>query len=171
MLAEQCNGLCQLIAFGSCHEDWWEYVKGKNPYSLEKLDLILIPTYPSSGSENGLGAVAVDSANNDFGTAFGISADYAVLVPKYSLSFGRELSDYTGVVTLVQLSASAIGDRNPVSYDAGISIIRNVLKATKRLVEDPEDLDARGIIMYGASLSTSGRLGIGKLGKLQLRNL
>lgn len=161
----------KLIAFGSCHEDWWEYVKGKNPYSLEKLDLILIPTYPSSGSENGLGAVAVDSANNDFGTAFGIPADYAVLVPKYSLSFGRELSDYTGVVTLVQLSASVIGDRNPVSYDAGISIIRNVLKATKRLVEDPEDLDARGIIMYGASLSTSGRLGIGKLGKLQLRYL
>ena len=46
---------------------------------------------------------------------------------------------YTGLVTLVQLSASTIGDQNPVSYDIGISVI-----------------------LYGASLSTSGRLGLGK---------
>lgn len=65
-------------------------------------------------------------------------------------------------MTLVQLSASVLGDKNPVSYDAGISVIRNVLKSTKKLVEQPNDLDARGVILYGASISTSGRLGIGK---------
>ncbi len=153
----------KLVAFGACHEaDWWDYVKGKNPYGLKKLPLILMPTYSSSGSEYGLGAVSVDSQPDDFGTAFGIPADYAVLVPKYSLSLGKELTAYTGLVTLVQLSASVIGDKNPVSYDAGISIIRNVLKAAKQLAVQPDDLDARGIILYGASIATSGRLGIGK---------
>ena len=153
----------KLIAFGSCHkEDWWSYVKEKNPYDLDKLPLILIPTYPSSGSEYGLGAVAIDSKNDDFGTAFGIPADYAILVPKYSLSLGKELTAYTGLVTLVQLSASVIGDKNPISYDAGISIIRNVLKATKQLVKQPDDLEARSIILYGASIATAERLGIGK---------
>lgn len=49
-----------------------------------------------------------------------------------------------------------------MSYDAGISYIRNVLEATKALQKNPDDLDARGIIMLGASLSTSSRLGIGK---------
>lgn len=51
----------KLVAFGTFHEsDLWNYVKGKkkNPYGLKKLPLILMPTYPSSGSEYGLGAVA-----------------------------------------------------------------------------------------------------------------
>ncbi|MDO5349128.1 MAG: flavodoxin, partial [Lachnospiraceae bacterium] len=67
----------KLIAFGAYHtEHLWEYVKGKkNPYGLKKLPLILMPTYPSSGSEYGLGAVAADSRTGDFGTAYGIAAD------------------------------------------------------------------------------------------------
>ena len=66
----------KLIAFGFYHEsDLWNYVKGKNTYGLERLPLALIPTYPSSGPENGLGAVAVDSRTGDFGTAYGIPAD------------------------------------------------------------------------------------------------
>lgn len=154
----------KLIAFGACHEEeWWEFVKGKkNPYGLKKLSLVLMPTYPSSGSEYGLGAVAADARTGDFGTAYGIAADEAILVPRYSLSLGREMTAYTGLVTLVQLSASILGDKNPVSYDAGVSVIRNVLKATRRLKEEPEDLNARGVILLGASISTSGRLGIGK---------
>lgn len=154
----------KLIAFGAYHtEDLWDFVKGKkNPYGLKKLPLLLMPTYPSSGSEYGLGAVSVDSKMGDFGTAYGIAADCAVLVPKYSLSLGQEMTAYTGLVTLVQLSASTIGDKNPISYDMGISVIRNVLKATRQLKEDPNDLDARGIVLYGASIATSGRLGIGK---------
>lgn len=154
----------KLVAFGSCHEaDLWDYVTGeKNPCGREKLPLILIPTYPSNGSEYGLGAVAADSRSGEFGTAYGIPADYAILVPKYSASLGPEMTAYTGLVTLVQLSASTIGDKNQVSYDAGISVIRNVLKATQRLKDAPDDLDARGVILYGASIATSGRLGIGK---------
>ena len=154
----------KLIAFGAFHmEDLWDYVKGKkNPYGEKKLPLILMPTYPSSGSEYGLGAVSSDERTNDFGTAFGIPADTAILVPKYSLSLNAEMTAYTGLVTLVQLSASTIGDKNPVTYDAGVSVIKNVLKAAKRLKEEPNDLDARGVILFGASISTSGRLGLGK---------
>ncbi|MDO4305379.1 MAG: iron-containing alcohol dehydrogenase [Eubacteriales bacterium] len=154
----------KLIAFGTYHaDDLWAYVKAeKNPYGLKKLPLILMPTYPSSGSEYGLGAVSADSRTGDFGTAYGIAADTAILVPKYSMSLGEEMTAYTGLVTLVQLSASTIGDKNPVSYDIGISVIRNVLAAVKKLKENPEDSDARGVILYGASISTSGRLGLGK---------
>lgn len=153
----------KLIAFGVCHADnLWDYLKGKSPYGLDRLRLALIPTYPSSGSENGLGAVSVDSRNGDYGTAYGIAADYAILCPKYSLTLDREMTAYTGLVTLVQLSASILGDKNRMSYDAGVSYIKNVLEAIKELQINPDNLDARGIIMMGASLSTSSRLGIGK---------
>lgn len=155
----------KLIAFGTFHtENLWNYIKGtKNPYGLAKLPLILMPTYPSSGSEYGLGAVCADERTGDFGTAYGIAADTAILVPKYSLSLGSEMTAYAGLVTLVQLCASTMGETNPVSYDIGISVIHNVLEATKRLKENPEDMDARGVILYGASISTSGRLGLGKV--------
>lgn len=154
----------KLIALGAFHgEDLWDYVKGrKDPYGEKRLPLALIPTYPSSGSEYGLGAVSADQRTGDYGTAFGIPADTAILVPKYSLSLNAEMTAYTGLVTLVQLSASMIGDRNPVTYDAGISVIKNVLKAVKQLKGHPDDLDARGTILFGASISTSGRLGLGK---------
>ncbi len=154
----------KLIAFGALHTvGLWDYIKGKkNPYKLEKLPLILMPTYPSSGSEYGLGAVCADSRANDFGTAYGIPADVAILVPKYSMSLDKEMTAYTGLVTLVQLSASTLGDKNPVSYDIGISVIRNVLKATKQLINEPHNADARAMILYGASIATSGRLGLGK---------
>lgn len=71
----------KLTAFGSCHEeDLWPYLKGeKDPYGMQKLPLVLMPTYPSSGSEYGLGAVAADSRSGDYGTAFGIPADVAIL--------------------------------------------------------------------------------------------
>lgn len=154
----------KLMAFGCYHEtDLWDYLKGKSPYGLQRMSLALIPTYPSSGSENGLGAVAVDSRSGDFGTAYGIAADYAILCPKYSLTLNKEMTAYTGLVTLVQLSACILGDRNRMSYDAGISYIKNVLEATRTLQTHPDDLDARGTIMLGASLSTSSRLGIGKV--------
>lgn len=154
----------KLIAFGCYHEtDLWDYLKGKPSYGQERLPLALIPTYPSSGSENGLGAVSVDSRNGDFGTAYGIPADYAILCPKYSLSLDKEMTAYTGLVTLVQLSAGILGDHNKMSYSAGISYIKNVLEAIRTLQKNPEDLDARGIILLGASLSTSSRLGIGKV--------
>ena len=154
----------KLTAFGYYHtDDLWDYVKGKkNPYGLDKLPLVLMPTYPSSGSENGLGAVAADAKNDDFGTAYGIPADYAILTPKYSMTLNSEMTAYTALVTLVQLSASTIGDKNSVSYDCGIAVIRNVLKAARQLKENPDDQDARGVVLYGASISTSGRLGIGK---------
>lgn len=141
----------KLIAFGTYHtDDLWAYVKAeKSPYGLKRLPLLLMPTYPSSGSEYGMGAVSADSRTGDFGTAYGITADTAILVPKYSMTLGTEMTAYTGLVTLVQLSASTIGDKNPVSYDIGISVIRNVLAAVKKLKENPEDSDARGVILYG----------------------
>lgn len=156
----------KLIAFGTLHfSNLWDYVKGKkNPYRQEKLPLILMPTYPSSGSEYGLGAVSSDARTGDFGTAFGIAADHAILVPRYSLSLSAEMTAYTGLVTLVQLSAATLGDHNKVSYDIGVAVMRNVLEAVQQLKMNPDDMDARGVILYGAALSTSGRLGLGKEG-------
>lgn len=79
----------------------------------------MIPTYPSSGSENNSWAVATEKGSIKF--IFGIPAEYSFLVPKYSLSLNQELTSYANLVTLVQLCIIVLGDKNPVSYDFGIS--------------------------------------------------
>lgn len=58
-----------------------------------------------------------------------------------------------------------------MSYDIGISVIRNVLTAVKKPREEPSDLDARGVILYGAAIATSGRLGLGKAENYAYDNL
>lgn len=153
----------KLISFGYYHSDLWDYVKEKkSPLGLKRLPLILIPTYPSSGSEFATGACAVDSRTKDYGVALGITSDYSFLVPKYTTFLGPELTAYSIFVTFVQLSTSVLGDRNPISYDFGISVIKNLIKAANKLKTNPQDLEARGVVLYAASISTSDWLGIGR---------
>ncbi len=45
-------------------EDLWDY------YGQPRLPLILMPAYPSGGSEYGLGAVAAYARAGEFGTAW-----------------------------------------------------------------------------------------------------
>ena len=59
--------------------------------------------------------MSADARTGDFGTAYGIGAETAILVPKYSLSLNKEMTAYTGLVTLVQLSASVLGGTK-ISY-------------------------------------------------------
>lgn len=153
----------KIIAFGHFHSDFENYIRGKNTSGMECLPLILIPTYPSSGTELGTYSVLFNKSINEFGAICGITADYAFLVPKYSLSLSPELTIYTCLVTLVQLSICVIGDKNPISYDQGISVIKNVIKAAHSLKENPNNLDARGVILYAASMTNSDWLSLGKV--------
>lgn len=151
----------KIISFGYCNDKYWELIKSDTPLSDQRhLPLILIPTYPSSGSEYDDSAVGTEK--DYFGLAWGLTAETALLVPKYSLSLNSEMTTYSSLVTLTQLCIATLGDKNPVSYDMGVSVIKNVLKAAQKLKTDPNDLNARGVILYGASISTSSWLGLGK---------
>ena len=134
----------KLIAFGAFHtDDLWDYVKGeKNPYGQAKLPLILMPTYPSSGSEYGLGAVSADSRTGEFGTAYGIAADTAILVPKYSMSLDAEMTAYTALVTLVQLSASTIGDKNTEVLVIPSEIYKSIMEVSAPLANYTNEIMA-----------------------------
>ena len=158
-----CMDIAKLIAFGYYHRDTlWDYLHGKSPVGEKHLMIVEIPTYPSGGSEFGAGAVAFDSKTGDYGTVYGLRADYAILHPTYSFTLDKEMTAYTGLVTLTQLSASLLGDKNPISYGIGISSAKAVYEAIKKLQTVQNDYDAKGTIMYGSSVATSGWLGLGK---------
>lgn len=151
----------KIISFGHCNSNFYDLIKSEQSITeMAHLPFILIPTYPSSGSEN-IGSAAITELGN-FHFAYGISSDYSFLVPKYSLTLNRELTSYSCLTTIVQLSMVVFGDKNHLSYDFGISVIKNVLKAAKNLNDNPTDLKARGVVLYAASISTSELIGIEK---------
>ena len=151
----------KIISFGHYNDNYWDLIKNdKYLEGYRHIPLILIPTYPSSGSEYDDSAVGTDKGY--FGLAWGLTSEHSILVPKYSLSLNREMTTYSSLVTLVQLCIAILGDKNPISYDFGISVIKNVLKAAKKLKTDPNDLNSRGVILFGASISTSSWVGLGK---------
>lgn len=153
----------KFISFGHYHADYKQYIRGKNTAGMGRLPLILIPTYPSSGTELGTYSVVFNPDTKEFGAICGITADYAILVPRYSLTLSPELTTYTCLVTLVQLSICILGDKNPISYDQGISVIKNVIKSFHFLKENPNHLKARGEILYAASMTNSDWLSLGKV--------
>lgn len=151
----------KIISFGHYNSDFWDKVKGGEGLAdMKHLPFILIPTYPSSGSEYDDAAVVTEK--DQFSLTWGITAESAILVPKYSLSLDKEMTAYSSLVTLTQLSSFVVGDTNPISYDFGISVIKNVLNAAQTLQTKPDDLQARSVILYAASISTSGWIGLDK---------
>lgn len=151
----------KIISLGHFNPNFLEILKEeKSLEEVKHLPFILIPTYPSSGSEN-IGCAAVTKEGN-FYFAYGLSAEYSFLVPKYSLSLNQEMTSYSSLTVIVQLSMVVFGDKNPISYDFGISVIKNVLKAAIKLKTEPNDLKARGVILFGASISTSELIAIEK---------
>ena len=151
----------KVISIGSYNDDFWERIKSeKGVEELQHLPLILIPTYPSSGSE--YDDAAVVSEKERFNLTWGINSDLAILVPKYSISLNQEMTSYSSLVTITQLSSFIVCDRNPISYDFGISVVKNVLKAAQTLKTKLDDLTARSVILYAASISKSGWIGLDK---------
>lgn len=73
----------KIISFGFYNDEYWELIKKDTPLSDQKhLPIILIPTYPSSGSEYDDSAVATDKEY--YGLSWGLTTETAILVPKYS---------------------------------------------------------------------------------------
>lgn len=151
----------KVIALGHYNANYYEAIKeGKNIDEMRHLPLILIPTYPSSGSE--YDSCAVAEKNGELSYAFGIFAEYSLLVPKYSVSLNHELTSYSSLVTLIQVSVYFFGDKNPISRDLNLSVVKNILKSAEQLKTKPDDLIARSVVLYGASISTSEWIGSGR---------
>lgn len=76
----------KVIAYGNYHD---KLVDVTTPDG-QHLPIILIPTYPSNGSE--YNTYSIIKVNDEFSFCALTVPDYALLVPKYSLSLGSEMT-------------------------------------------------------------------------------
>lgn len=145
------------IAFCAVHENYDDYLRGTLEQSNEeKLPLVLIPTYPSTGSE----ANGVSDIMGYQGGIHGVYADYALLYPPFTFSLDARNTAYSTMVMLAQTGYRYFGDRNTISRRFTAASLRSVLEAYEILLDDPENHDARTTMLWASFLETSGLLGL-----------
>lgn len=145
------------IAFCAVHDDFDKYLTGELAQrNDEKLRLILIPTYPSTGSE----ANGVSDIMGYAGGIHGVFADYALLYPPFTYSLDKRNTAYGAMVMLAQTGYRFFTDANPISKGCTGSTLRAMLEAFDALMKDPENYDARGTMLWASFMETSGMLGL-----------
>ncbi len=149
------------VAFAAVHEDYERYFLHElEQRNDEKLTLVLVPTYPSTGSE-------ADGVSDIIGFSGGVERvwpDLAVLYPPFTYSLDARATAFSTMVLLSQTGYRYFTDDNPISKGQTVAVLRAVLDAFDTLVEDPENEDARGTMLWASWLQTSGISGVGVSG-------
>ena len=144
------------IAFGAVHENLADYIEGKAQPDENHLLNIIIPTYPSTGSEaNGVCDIM---EYNGYGVElFGAWPDYCLMNPSTTLSLDKRSTAYSAWVCFIQTSAWFIGNhRNEIARGFARASLQTILQAYQRLMEQPDDIKARGDMMWASCVDTMG---------------
>lgn len=97
------------IAFGALHENLEDYIEGKKASDERHLFNIIIPIYPSTGSEaNGVcDIMEYKGAGTEL---FGAWPDYCLMDPSATMSLNKKSTAYSALVCFIQTSAWYIGN-------------------------------------------------------------
>ena len=154
-----CMDTAKGIAFCARHlPDMDDYLTHKlEQKGAGRLALVLVPTYPSTGSE----ANGVSDIMGYAGGVSGVYADVSLLYPPFTYSLDAKATTYSLMVMLAQTGYRYFTDRNPISRGFTAASLRAILQAHEVLLKDSENWDARGTMLWASFVETSSMLGLG----------
>ena len=144
------------IAFGAVHDHLEDYVEGRVQSDGRHLLNIVIPTYPSTGSEaNGVCDIM---EYKGYGTElFGAWPDHCLMDPSVTLSLNKRSTVYSVLGCFVQTGAWFLGNHeNDIAKGFAKTVLRVLLENCEALLRDPKDLRARGNVMWASCVNTMG---------------
>lgn len=139
------------------------------------LPLGVILTHSAAGSEMSTSAVISDS-QNDFKQGFNsqlIRPLFAIENPRYTLT----LSPFQTAVGIVDIMMHTLeryfNESSPALLSDSLAegVLRNVIENAYRLIDNPQDEEARANIMLANSFSHNGITGMGKPQKMPVHGL
>ena len=98
------------ITFGTVNDDLDAYIEGKREEDAKHLLNIIIPTYPSTGSEaNGVCDIM---EYHGYGVEiFDAWPDYCLMNPETTLSLDKKSTAYSAMICFIQTSAWYLGNK------------------------------------------------------------
>lgn len=128
----------------------------KTKWPNRALPLLLIPTTAGTGSEVNQYAILTDEAKNDKVNLNGPdTCPYmALLDPELTVGLPETYTVDTGVDAFCHAVEGYISRRaTPLSDALALEAIRRIRHALPKVVANPDDLDARGEMLYAASVA------------------
>ncbi len=144
------------IAFGAVHEDMEDYIEGGAVSDGNHLFNIIIPTYPSTGSEAN-GVCDMMGYKGTGAELFGAWPDVCLMDPSTTMSLDRKSTAYSALICFIQTSAWYIGNHeNEIAKGFSGVVLKTLLESLEKLLADPQDERARENIMWASCVNTMG---------------
>lgn len=165
---------CKVIsAQAVLDEDIWELEYGKGGFPKTGISMGAIVTASGTGAEMNGGAVITHEEKKWKGGIFATIPSFAVLNPAYTVSV-PPMQVFSGAFdTLNHALETYLGssDRDNVSDDLALAVMRNTVVNMRRLLLDIHDMQARGNLMWDSAMAENGILKCGRLTDFQVHQI
>lgn len=135
--------------------DPYDLYWGKRMTVTRALDTVMIPTFAATGSEMNRSTVAVNEETKEKYFFDAMYAKYVFMDPEVTLTVPIKLTVW-GVMDILSHTYEYYfnGDRES-EFQTRLSeaIILSVMRNTEKLVKDPQDVNARGELMWAAAMT------------------
>lgn len=165
---------CKVISVQALtEEDIWdmEYTGGRFPQ--KGIPLGAVVTASGTGAEMNNGAVITYEEKQWKGPILGTSPSFAVLNPTYTASVPsmQVLSGAFDTLSHAMETYLGTSDSDNVSDDVALAIMRNTVVNMRRLLDNIQDMQARGNLMWDSAMAENGILKTGRLTDFQAHQI
>lgn len=165
---------CKIVAVQArTEEDIWEMEFTKHRFPTQALPMGAVVTASGTGAEQNAGAVITNEEKKIKAGVFGTYADFAVLDPAYTLSvpFGQVVSGAFDTLSHCMETYFGKPQETFLSDEINEAVMRNTIGNIRSLMKNPEDLYARGELMWDSAMAENGILKIGKVTDFQAHQI
>ncbi len=153
--------------------DPWDFYSGAAAPE-QALPLIVVPTLPATASEMNSGTVITNDVTQE---KYGFFSEHlfpkvAVMDPELTHTVPKDYTAYSGVDAISHLIEGYFtGDAKwtPIQDRYVEGLAKTIMEATDRILENPEDNEARSVMMWSATLAWNG-LGVSGVGNMGFPN-
>lgn len=165
---------CKIVAAQAMTDaDIWEMEFVRHDYPSDFLPMGAVVTAFGTGAEMNNGAVITNEAVKQKTGMLGAHASFAVLDPDYTLTMpGRQV--ISGAFdTLSHCMETYFGSPREVNLSDEIAeaVMRNVIRNTRAIHRDLNDMNARRELMWASAMGENGILKIGKVTDFQAHQI
>lgn len=139
-----------------------EYVQHGSP--TEFIPMACIVTLSGTGAEQNSGGVITNEATHTKGAYWGALPKWAALDPAYTLTVPAEQFMSGAFDSLSHCMETTFGAPRGgcVSDDLSYAVQRNIIRNMRAIAADPNDMHARGELVYDSAMGENGVLKVGK---------
>lgn len=165
---------CKIVAAqAKTDKDLWEMEFVDHQFPQAVIPMGAVVTASGTGAEMNGGAVITNEAVTVKAGMGAAAPRFAVLDPSYTLTVPRMQVLSGAFDTLSHAMETYFGnsDSDNVSDDVALAIMKNTVVNMRRLLQNMDDLEARGNLMWDSAMAENGILKVGRLTDFQAHQM